>query len=113
MHTARQASRRRHRACCPRCAQRACCALTVLAPPSFVVELIATRLRLLSTKPADLLQLPTMPHGRLRLAVRLANAGAKAAFQLRPELCVAVCTKIVRLCLTHGNTPECAIGYMV
>jgi hypothetical protein len=82
-------------------------------PALFIVDLLATQLRLLRTQPADLLALPTMPEGRLRLAVRLANAGAKAAFQLRPELCVAVCTKIVRLCLTHGNTPECAIGYMV
>jgi hypothetical protein len=54
-----------------------------------------------------------MPDGRLRLGVRLACAGAKAAFQIRPELCVAVCTKIVLLCLEHGNSPDSAIGYMV
>jgi hypothetical protein len=38
---------------------------------------------------------------------------AKAAYKIRPELCVAVATKIVNLCLRHGNTPDCAIGYMV
>ena len=82
-------------------------------PPLFARDFVAAQLRLIGRKPEDLLQLPTMPEGRLRLAVRLANAGAKAAYQVRPELCVAVCTKIVRLCLTHGNSPDCAIGYMV
>jgi serine/threonine protein kinase/predicted ATPase len=82
-------------------------------PPLFARDFVATQLRLIGRKPADLLQLPTMPEGRLRLAVRLANAGAKAAYQVRPELCVALCTKIVRLCLIHGNTPDCAIGYLV
>jgi serine/threonine protein kinase/predicted ATPase len=82
-------------------------------PPLFVRDFAAAQLRLIGRKPADLLALPTMPEGRLRLAVRLANAGAKAAYQVKPVLCVALCTKIVRLCLTHGNSPDCAIGYMV
>jgi predicted ATPase len=36
----------------------------------------------------------------------------KAAYQVRPELCIAVLVKIVNLCLKHGNTPDCAVGYM-
>jgi hypothetical protein len=43
----------------------------------------------------------------------LMNAVAKAAYQIRPELCVAVATRAVNLCLRHGNTRDCAIGYMV
>ncbi len=82
-------------------------------PPLLIADLLAVQVRMLGKQPSDLLQLPTMPEGRLRLAVRLANAGAKAAFQVRPELCVAVCTKLVRLCLAHGNSPDCAIAYMV
>ncbi|MET0285889.1 MAG: AAA family ATPase, partial [Polyangiales bacterium] len=82
-------------------------------PPLLIADLLAAQARLIGKQPSDLLQLPTMPAGRLRLAVRLANAGAKAAFQVRPELCVAVCTKLVRLCLEHGNSPDCAVGYMV
>jgi serine/threonine protein kinase/tetratricopeptide (TPR) repeat protein len=82
-------------------------------PPLFARDFVAAQLRMMGRKPADLLELPTMPEGRLQLAVRLANAGAKAAYQVRPELCVALCTKIVRLCLIHGNSPDCAIGYMV
>jgi serine/threonine protein kinase len=82
-------------------------------PPLLVADLLAVQAKLWRRTSADLLALPTMPAGRLLLAVRLANAGAKAAFQCRPELCVALCTKIVRLCLMHGNTPDCAIAYMV
>jgi serine/threonine protein kinase/predicted ATPase len=84
-----------------------------LSPPAFIKDFLATQVRLIGRAPASLLELPVMPEGRLRLAVRLANAGAKAAFQIQPELCVAVCTKIVLLCLEHGNSPDCAIGYMV
>ena len=54
-----------------------------------------------------------MDDARLIAAVRLMNAVAKAAYQIRPELGVAVATKIVQLCLKHGNTADCAIGYMV
>ncbi len=61
----------------------------------------------------DLLDLPLASDEKIGLAVRLMNAVAKAAYQIRPELCVAVAVRIVNLCLTHGNTPECAIGYMV
>jgi serine/threonine protein kinase len=82
-------------------------------PPLLVADLLAVQAKLWRRSSAHLLALPTMPAGRLLLAVRLANAGAKAAFQCRPELCVALCTKIVRLCLAHGNTPDCAIAYMV
>jgi len=82
-------------------------------PPAFIADFAASQLRLLRKPIASLLDLPVMPEGRLRLGVRLANAGAKAAFQIRPELCVAVCTKIVLLCLEHGNSPDSAIGYMV
>jgi hypothetical protein len=51
--------------------------------------------------------------GRIKGAVRVINAVAKAAYQVRPELCVAVSTTAVNLCLRYGNTEDCAIGYMV
>jgi serine/threonine protein kinase/predicted ATPase len=82
-------------------------------PPLLMADFAAAKLKLWGKPAAHVLELPTMAPGRLELAVRLANAGAKAAYQVRPELCVAVCTKVVKLCLTHGNTAECAIGYMV
>lgn len=82
-------------------------------PPLLILDFVVAKLKLLGKPAEHVLELPTMPEGRLALAVRLANAGAKAAFQVRPELCVAVCTKVVRLCLTHGNSPDSAIAYMV
>jgi hypothetical protein len=55
--------------------------------------------------------LPEMTDPRLVAAVRVLNGVSKAAYQVRPELCVAVATKAVNLCLKHGNTPDCAIGH--
>jgi predicted ATPase len=82
-------------------------------PPLFIIDLIAARLRLRGRTTADLLALPAATDEKLLVAVRLTNAVAKAAYQVRPELCVAVTTKILNVCLRRGNTPDCAIAYMV
>ena len=82
-------------------------------PPMFVIDLVRTWRALRGRGPRELVELPEATNERLQTAVRLMNVGAKAAYQLRPELCVAVATKIVNLCLRHGNTRDCAIGYMV
>ena len=82
-------------------------------PPLFIIDLIAARLRLRGRTTADLLALPAATDEKLLVAVRLTNAVAKAAYQVRPELCVAVTTKILNVCLRQGNTPDCAIAYMV
>ena len=50
---------------------------------------------------------------RTHIAVRLLAATMKAAYQVRPELCVTLANASVALCLSDGNTPDCAIGYMV
>jgi predicted ATPase len=54
-----------------------------------------------------------MQDERLIAVVNLIAAMAKAAYQVRPEICVTICTMAVNLCLKHGNTPEAAIVYMV
>lgn len=82
-------------------------------PPLFIADFIQAKFRMRGRRPADLLDLPLMQDRRLATGVRLINAVAKAAYQIRPELCVAVSTRAVNLCLKHGNTPESAIGYMV
>jgi serine/threonine protein kinase len=82
-------------------------------PPLFVADFVKASLRLRGRDVAGLVELPRMRDTRLESAVRLMSGVAKAAYQIRPELCVAVATKIVNLCLKHGNTPDCAIGYMV
>jgi predicted ATPase len=83
------------------------------APPLFMIDLVRAWRRLRGRAPRELIDLPAATDERLLYAVRLMNAGAKAAYQIRPELCVAVAAKIVNLCLRHGNTPDCAVGYMV
>ncbi len=82
-------------------------------PPLFIVDFVKAKWRLWGKLTADLVNLPTMQDARLEKAVRIINACAKAAYQVRPELCVAVSTKVVNLCLKHGTTPDCAIGWMV
>ena len=86
---------------------------TGFVPPLFIVDFLKAKWRLMGRKTADLVNLPVMQDARLEKAVRMINAAAKAAYQVRPELCVAVSTKMVNLCLKHGNTPDCAIGWMV
>jgi predicted ATPase len=82
-------------------------------PPLFMVDYIKSKIRLRRRKAAELTGLPTMSNPRLEAVVRLINAVGKAAYQVRPELCVAISTKSVNLCLKHGNTRDCAVGYMV
>ena len=82
-------------------------------PPLFIVDFVKAKWRLRGKSMADLVNLPAMQDARLEKAVRIINACAKAAYQVRPELCVAVSTKVVNLCLKSGNTPDCAIGWMV
>lgn len=82
-------------------------------PPLLVASFIRSKLLLKGRKPADLLALRRMTDKGLEAGVRLINATAKAAYQIRPELCVAISTQAVNLCLKHGNTPDCAISYMV
>jgi serine/threonine protein kinase/predicted ATPase len=82
-------------------------------PPLFLVDFLRARARLRGRTPTELLNLPTASDERLEMAVHLMNAVAKAAYQIKPQLCIAVATKLVRLCLQHGNTRDSAIGYMV
>ena len=82
-------------------------------PPLFLLDFVESGIRLRGKSAADLLALPLATDQKLEAAIRLMNAVAKAAYQIKPELCVAVATKIVNLCLRHGNTRDCAIGYLV
>ena len=82
------------------------------APPALLREILTVRMRLLGRKTASLAELPTMRDPRMGLAVRLISGLAKAAYQINPALCVHVSTMVVNICLQHGNTPECAVGYM-
>ena len=81
-------------------------------PPLFAIDLVQARWRLLFRTTAAILAAPTLNDIRLTTAIRLMAAVGKAAYQVRPELCIAVLVKMVNLCLRFGNTPDCAIGFM-
>jgi predicted ATPase/class 3 adenylate cyclase/serine/threonine-protein kinase RIO1 len=71
------------------------------------IEIAAKRIGI-----ARLAELPEMSDPELLLGSRLATASLKAAYQVRPELCVAGAAAIVRLCLSKGNFDDCAVAYL-
>ena len=83
------------------------------SPPVLLFNMAKGLVRNGRRKPLDLLDLPVMTDERLSAVVRLISAMAKAAYQVRPEICVTICTIAVNLCLKHGNTPDAAVDYMV
>jgi serine/threonine protein kinase/tetratricopeptide (TPR) repeat protein len=81
-------------------------------PPPFLVDLVRARINLGRRKIPEIIDLPTADDTKHRLAIRLFSAVGKAAYQLRPELCIAVLVKSVNACLAKGNTPDAAVGFM-
>jgi predicted ATPase len=82
-------------------------------PPLLLANMIIAFVRTGRRKPSQLIDLPEMTDERLRAVVGVISATAKAAYQVRPEICVSICTMAVNLCLKHGNTPDAAVVYMV
>jgi len=83
------------------------------SPPFLIANALQAFLRTGRRKPSQLLDLPTMTDERLIAVVGLIAAMAKAAYQVRPEICVSICALAVNLCLKHGNAPDAAVPYMV
>ena len=81
-------------------------------PPLFAAEFIHSKVLMGRLSKPDLLNLPTSKDDSHTWAIRLGTACAKAAYQIRPELCIALCTRLVNLCLKNGNTADCAVSYM-
>jgi len=82
-------------------------------PPLFVIDFINLKIKLKSYKTAQLLELPEAENENIQMLIRILSAVLKAAYQIKPELCVAISLKLVTLCLKHGNTREAVVGYMV
>jgi serine/threonine protein kinase/predicted ATPase len=83
------------------------------SPPVLLFNMARGLIRKGRRSPSDFLNLPVMTDERLIAVVSLISAMAKAAYQVRPEICVTICTIAVNLCLKYGNTPDAAIDYMV
>jgi predicted ATPase/class 3 adenylate cyclase len=82
-------------------------------PPVFVKDLVQTMLMLRKRPIDELAALPLATGGTHATAVRLIAALLKAAYQLRPELCVHNAMLAVKLSLRHGNARESPIAYLV
>ena len=78
---------------------------------TFLVRMLYS-LAYLQKQIQSLIDLPTAVEEKHTLAIRLLSAVGKAAYQLRPELCIAVLVKSVNACLEKGNTPDAAVGFM-
>jgi diguanylate cyclase (GGDEF)-like protein len=81
--------------------------------PLFALDLLAVKWRMRGRSVADLIDLPLCRDERLVTAMRLVAALLKAAYQIRPELCIACAVKAVKLSLTHGTTEDNAVAYVV
>lgn len=82
-------------------------------PLVFAADFIGLKFQLRHYKTSELLDLPTATDAQMDIIIRLMSATLKVAYQIKPELCVAISVKLLRLCLKHGNTREAVIGYMV
>jgi len=82
-------------------------------PPLFLKDLIKSKIKMRGKKIEDLINLPMCENPDKKAAMRLIAALLKAAFQIRPELCIHNAIKAVNLSLTYGNIEDNAVPYVV
>ncbi len=82
-------------------------------PPLFIMDFLSLKFKLRSYNPSQLLELKEADDESIVMLIRLLSSVLKAAYQIKPELCVAISVKLVAICLKHGNTREAVVGYMV
>ncbi len=82
-------------------------------PPLLVKDVLRVMWRLRGRPVASLADLPTVTDPRVLAASRLLGVLLKAAYQIRPELCVHNAALGVLMALKHGNASESALSYMV
>jgi diguanylate cyclase (GGDEF)-like protein len=83
------------------------------SPALFVVDFLRAKWLMRGKSVEDLVSLPLCRDARLVTAMRLIGALLKAAYQIRPELCIASAVKAVNLSLVHGTTEDNAVAYVV
>ena len=82
-------------------------------PPLLIPTLAKLTWQLKGKSTVDLFELPRAADQKIIAIISLLSAMQKAAYQIRPELCVYLAARQVGLSIQYGNTPEAAIGYMV
>ena len=81
-------------------------------PPDFLKDVVLNRFLLGRKKIPDIINMKEMTDENLRMAILLMATFGRSAYQIKPELCIAVCTKMVNICLEHGNADGGFIGYL-
>ncbi|MDG6774653.1 diguanylate cyclase [Thiomicrorhabdus sp. ZW0627] len=82
-------------------------------PALFAKDFLSLQAKLRKYEVSELLDLPEVQDEHMRMVIRLLSAILKAAYQIKPELCVAISLKVIRLCLKYGNSREAVVGYIV
>lgn len=82
------------------------------SPPVLIKEYLKYKILKGSRNVEDLINLPEMENEHLKIAIKLMAAAGQSAFQIQPELCVALCASMVNISLKHGNTEGVSIGYL-
>ncbi|PIW44081.1 MAG: hypothetical protein COW18_14170 [Zetaproteobacteria bacterium CG12_big_fil_rev_8_21_14_0_65_54_13] len=82
-------------------------------PPLFVADLLKLKWHMRGRKISELIMLPICQDAEKVTAMRLIGALLKAAYQIRPELCIANAVKAVNLSLKHGTMEDNAVAYIV
>ncbi len=82
------------------------------SPPVLIKEYLKYKILNGSRNIEDLINLPEMENEQLKIAIKLMAAAGQSAFQIQPELCVALCASMVNISLKHGNTEGASIGYL-
>jgi len=81
-------------------------------PPDFLKDVVLNRFLLGRKKIAEIINMKEMTDENLKMAILLMATFGRSAYQIKPELCIAVCTKMVNICLEHGNADGGFIGYL-
>ena len=82
-------------------------------PPQFLFDFARLKIKLRNTNIEELIHLKESKDEEFVLLVKLAANTLQAAYQIKPELCVANAVKIVIHCLENGLTKESVIAFTV
>jgi predicted ATPase/class 3 adenylate cyclase len=82
------------------------------SPPVLARDYLRIKFLIGGRPPMALLDHPDLQDRRLRLGIHFMALVGKSAYQIRPELCVLICARIVYLSLRHGYTEDTAVGYL-
>jgi predicted ATPase/class 3 adenylate cyclase/tRNA A-37 threonylcarbamoyl transferase component Bud32 len=81
-------------------------------PPDLALDFALIKWKTRARPVVELAELPRMTDRRMETGANLATALLKAAFQIRPELCVAMSAKLTRLALAHGLFKDAAVALL-